>query len=195
MTLKAYLDNIEAKTGKTPEDFRVLAEKKGFLGDGGKTGEIVNWLKKDFGLGHGHAMAIVLTLKAATQPRLSKDEQVAKHFIGAKSRWRKLYDDLLAKIKEFGIDISVVPTNSYISILRQRKKFAIIRVTTEHLDIGIKLKGVKTTELFKDAGEWNGMVTHRMRTSDPKQIDPEVLTWLKMAYGVALYTRVRETAG
>ena len=36
MTFKAYLDNIEAQTGKTPEDFRVLAEKKGLLKEGVK---------------------------------------------------------------------------------------------------------------------------------------------------------------
>ena len=29
MTFQAYLDNIKAKTGKTPEDFRKEAAKKG----------------------------------------------------------------------------------------------------------------------------------------------------------------------
>lgn len=58
MSFQAYLDNIKAKTGKTPEDFKKLAEEKGLLKPGVKAMEIVNWLKKDFGLGHGHAMAI-----------------------------------------------------------------------------------------------------------------------------------------
>ncbi len=66
MSYQAYLDNIQAKTGKTPEDFKVLAKKKGFLKPGVKTGEIVAWLKEDFGLGHGHAMAIVLREKNMT---------------------------------------------------------------------------------------------------------------------------------
>ena len=51
MSFQAYLDNIKAKTGKTPEDFQVLAEKKGLLREGVKTGQIVAWLKEDFGLG------------------------------------------------------------------------------------------------------------------------------------------------
>lgn len=58
MSFQAYLDNIKTKTGKTPEDFKVLAEEKGQLKPGVKAMEIVNWLKTDFGLGHGHAMAI-----------------------------------------------------------------------------------------------------------------------------------------
>jgi hypothetical protein len=42
MTLKAYLDNIQTQTGKTRQDFLVLAEKKGFLKDGVKTGQIAS---------------------------------------------------------------------------------------------------------------------------------------------------------
>ncbi len=78
MSFQAYLDNIKAKTGKTHEDFKVLAEKKGLLREGVKTGQIVAWLKEEFGLGRGHAMAIVLTLKSASPPRESTDTQVAK---------------------------------------------------------------------------------------------------------------------
>jgi hypothetical protein len=63
VTFQAYIDNIQAKTGKTPEDFRVLADEKGLLKSGTKTGAIVAWLKQDFELGHGHAMAIYATLK------------------------------------------------------------------------------------------------------------------------------------
>ena len=68
MSFQAYLDNIQKKTGKSPEDFKKLAEKKGFLQKGKlkpgiKAGEIVDWLKKDFELGHGHAMAIYALFK------------------------------------------------------------------------------------------------------------------------------------
>ena len=63
MSFQAYLDNIQAKTGKTPEEFKALAESKGLLKPGIKAGEIVTWLKEDFDLGHGHAMAIYALLK------------------------------------------------------------------------------------------------------------------------------------
>ena len=68
MSFQAYLDNIKAKTGKGPEDFKKLADKKGFtkngkLVEGVKAGQIVDWLKSDFDLGHGHAIAIFALLK------------------------------------------------------------------------------------------------------------------------------------
>jgi hypothetical protein len=34
MSLQAYINNIKEKKSKTPEDFKKLAAKKGFLQDG-----------------------------------------------------------------------------------------------------------------------------------------------------------------
>lgn len=70
MSFQAYLTNIEAKTGKSPADFRAMAEEKGFTEGGAlkpdtKAGAVVQWLKDDFALGHGHAMAIYALLKGA----------------------------------------------------------------------------------------------------------------------------------
>lgn len=72
MSFQAYIDNIKAKTGKTPDDFKKLAEKKGFLEKGVikssvKATEITNWLKEEFQLGHGHAMAIYAAFKGKTE--------------------------------------------------------------------------------------------------------------------------------
>jgi hypothetical protein len=70
MSFQAYLDNIEAKTGKNPDQFRQWGTEKGFsteagLAPGVKAGAIVAALKDEFSLGHGHAMAIVALLKGA----------------------------------------------------------------------------------------------------------------------------------
>lgn len=62
MSFQAYLDNIEKQTGKTPKELIALATKKGFGADT-KAGEIVAWLADEFGLGRGHAMALVHVIK------------------------------------------------------------------------------------------------------------------------------------
>lgn len=72
MSFQAYIDNIKAKTGKTVDDFKKIAEKKGFLVKGKlsptvKAGEIIAWLKEDFELGHGHSMAIYAAFKGKTE--------------------------------------------------------------------------------------------------------------------------------
>ena len=68
MSFQAYLDNIQTKTGKSPDDFKAMAEQKGFIENGElksnvKAGDVVKWLKDDYALGHGHAMAIYALLK------------------------------------------------------------------------------------------------------------------------------------
>ena len=71
MSFQGYLDNIKLKTGKTIDDFKEIAEKKGFLENGTlksgvKAGDIIAWLKEDFDLGHGHSMAIFAAFKGKT---------------------------------------------------------------------------------------------------------------------------------
>ena len=67
MSLQAYLDNIEAKTGKPPEEFIQLAHEKELDKPGVKAGDIISWLAEDFQLGRGHAMAIVHIIKNGAQ--------------------------------------------------------------------------------------------------------------------------------
>ncbi|WP_432723070.1 DUF4287 domain-containing protein [Jeongeupia wiesaeckerbachi] len=72
MSFQAYLDTIQTKTGQSPDDFRRLATERGLLvngalGSGVKAGDIVAWLKADYALGHGHAMAIYALLKGIKQ--------------------------------------------------------------------------------------------------------------------------------
>jgi hypothetical protein len=63
MTFEAYLDNIEKQTGVSPDQWISLATARGLTRGGTKATQITDWLKADYGLGHGHAMAIVKLLK------------------------------------------------------------------------------------------------------------------------------------
>jgi hypothetical protein len=182
MSFQAYLDNIKSKTGKSPEDFKKIADKKGLLKPGTKAGEIIAWLKKDYGLGHGHAMAVYTVFKGSKEKKLSKDEAIEKHFTTTGATWRPVFDDLMNKVKKFGGDIAIDCTNSYVSILRGERKIAVIQVYRERMDIGIKLKGVSTTDRFEAAGSWNAMMTHRVRVTAKEQIDKELIKWFKNAY-------------
>jgi hypothetical protein len=72
MSFQAYLDNIQAKTGKSVAEFKAMAAERGFteggtLKKGVKAGAILDWLKNDFDLGRGHGMAIVSVLKGETR--------------------------------------------------------------------------------------------------------------------------------
>jgi Domain of unknown function (DUF4287) len=76
LTFKAYLDNIQTKTGKSPDEFFALAKKKCFIQNGriiAKHAELLSWLKSEVGLGHGHANAMILYLRIRTKDTETQD--------------------------------------------------------------------------------------------------------------------------
>lgn len=63
MSFQAYIDTIQAKTGKTPEQLKQAMEQAGVFRTDMKATELVQFLGKNFGLGHGHSMAIWAVFK------------------------------------------------------------------------------------------------------------------------------------
>ena len=63
MSFQAYLDNIRAKTGKTPEQLKAAAVKAGIFKADMTASVLVAWLKKEFDLGLGHSMAVWAVFK------------------------------------------------------------------------------------------------------------------------------------
>jgi hypothetical protein len=62
MSYQAYLDAIEAKTGKTPQQLLDEARSRGY-GPETKATVVVDWLKEEYSVGRGHAMALHGVLK------------------------------------------------------------------------------------------------------------------------------------
>jgi hypothetical protein len=62
MSYQAYLDAIEKKTGKTPEELLAEAAARGFTPQC-KASDFAVWLKDDHDVGRGHAMALFGVLK------------------------------------------------------------------------------------------------------------------------------------
>ena len=85
MSFQAYLDNIETKTGLTPRQFVELAHVRGF-GEGTKATPIVEWLAADYGLGRGHAMALVHVI--------TKGPQISAKHVGTDGVHRDATDTL-----------------------------------------------------------------------------------------------------
>ncbi len=86
MSFQAYLDSIEDKTGLTPRQFMALAKERGYDAPEVKAGVIIDWLKADYGLGRGHAMALVHVIRNG--PKID-----AKH-VGTTGTHRDASDEL-----------------------------------------------------------------------------------------------------
>jgi hypothetical protein len=93
MTFKAYMKNIQTKTGKTPDEFWKLANKKGFVKRGkvvAKHADMMDWLKSSqIGLGHVHASFMIMYLRLrAKDPKVSTRMKKWAYSTGYK-KWTK----------------------------------------------------------------------------------------------------------
>ncbi len=173
--LKSMIANMPEKTGKSLEEWVAIARASRL----DKHGQIVKHLKTDHGMTHGFA-----NLVAATA--LKGDEEVdlvAAQYSGAKADLKPIHDAIVKIVRSFGQDIEVAPKKTCVS-LRRSKQFALITPATRtRVDLGINLKGVAPSGRLEASG--NAMCTHRVRLSQPADVDTEVTDWLKQAYGKA----------
>jgi hypothetical protein len=76
MTFKAYMQNIQTKSGKTPNGIYQEAVKLGFIKDNkiiATHTQMLSWLKQEVGLGHVHANMVITYFKLRTHdPKLSE---------------------------------------------------------------------------------------------------------------------------
>lgn len=171
--------NLEQSSGKSQAEWLELATIQNFS----KHSELVNWLKSEFGLGHGNANLIAHRAKqAAAGGEPSAEELVSAQYSGAKAALKPLYDELISYIQNLGDDIELSPKKAYVS-LRRNKQFALIQPSTaSRLDLGLNLKGVEPTGKLEASGSFNAMCSHRIRLSTVADIDDSVKHYLAEAY-------------
>lgn len=177
---ETQLKNIQAKTGKTLAALGEIVRASGLT----KHSEIRELLKRDLGLGHGDANALVHALANPDGERAAQgattDALLDEIYTGPKANLRPIHDKLMEAIYGFG-DFEIAPKKDYVS-LRRQKQFAMIGPATKtQVEVGLNAKGLPTAERLTvvPAG---GMCNYKVRLADPTEVDEELLTWLKEAY-------------
>ncbi len=184
------LRNIQTKTGQT------LAQLHAALADTGlaKAGERRSWLMEKFGLGYGDANAVALMFgKPLPAPDTAQpaDLTAAVHagdpldaiYAGAKAPLRPVHQAVIALIGGFG-PFEQAPKKAYVS-LRRKKQFATVGpATRDCLEIGLNHKALPAhprLKLLPPGGMCNGSV----RIGRIEEVDPDLATWLRLAYDAA----------
>ena len=175
------IKNLEEKTGKKISEWIDVVKKSGF----DKHGEMVNFLKTKHGMTHGYANLVVHYAKQSHAGAEANDtDWIAEQYKG-KENLKPWYDELMNQINAFGTDVDVSPKKAYVS-LRRKKQFAIIQPSTKsRMDIGLNIKGVNPEGRLEASGSWNSMCTHRVKLEDPRDIDKDLIGWIKASYDQA----------
>jgi len=172
------IENLHKNTGKTLEQWITLVNKENIA----KHGDIVKFLKEKHQFTHGFANLIALKSKAAAPGIESPgDNPVDAHYKG-NELLKPIYDKLLEAAQKFGDDVEVAPKKAYVS-LRRKKQFALLQpVSKNRFEVGIILKNQPAQGKLEAITTPNAMCTHKINLATEKEIDKEVLQWLKKAY-------------
>jgi len=178
--VQTQLDNIQKKTGKSLDELSVLVKKSGLS----KHGEIRDMLKEKLGLGHGDANALVHAVFESDGTRAaegkSEDAVLDEIYTGAKTGFRTIHEALMKHINKFG-QFEIVPKKGYVS-LRRKKQFAMIGPKTNtRFEVGINAKDFKKNARLLEQPK-GSMCNYIVSLTDAKEVDAELVAWLKSAF-------------
>jgi Domain of unknown function (DUF5655)/Domain of unknown function (DUF4287) len=183
--LATQLANIDKRTGKSLNALAAVVKKSGLS----KHGEIRDMLKRDLGMGHGDANTLVhYVLKsdgasAAESGGKSTTDVLDEIYGGAKASLRPIHEKLMDAVQNFGA-FEIAPKKGYVS-LRRKKQFAMIGPgTNTRVDVGLNMKGVPATGRLA-AEKPGGMCQYKVRVTDAKEVDAELVNWIRRAYDSA----------
>ncbi|MBL0174032.1 MAG: DUF4287 domain-containing protein [Ignavibacteria bacterium] len=183
--IETQLKNIQTRTGKSLDALFAVLRKSGLT----KHGELLALLKEELGMGHGDANAIVKAYArskeapAGGDASSSDDAVVDALYAGPKASLRPIHDKVMAAVAAFG-DFEIAPKKTYLS-LRRKKQFAMVGPATKtRVEVGLNMKDIEGTERLL-ALPPGGMCQFKVNLSDVKDVDRELLAWIKRAYDAA----------
>lgn len=175
---KVMMDNIEKKFGKPFEEWIKIVKKMKFE----KHGEILKFLKEEHEFTHGYANLVSMKARAADAGSAESDEQLVADQYKGKENLKPIYEKLLKEISKFGEDVEIAPKKAAVSF-RRKRQFALVQPSTKtRVDLGLKIKDKNIEGRLEGSGPFGIMCSHRVKLADQKEVDKEVLGWIKEAY-------------
>jgi len=175
---KTMMENLHKISGKPLSEWIEIVKQKQFA----KHGDILKFLKEDYGLTYGYANLVAHKSKGTDAGSAENtDDLIEKQYVG-KEHFRPIYERLIKEIAEFGSDFEIAPKNAYVSLKRKRQ-FAILQPATKtRFEIGIILKGQEPTGVLELISGTNNMCSHKIKIESENDITPEVINWIHLAY-------------
>lgn len=175
---QTMIDNIKIKFGKPLEAWIKILKKEKIE----KHTDILKYLKEKHGFTHGYANLVSLKLRKTDAGSVENQNDLITDQYKEKENLKPIYDKILKEVLKFGNDIEIAPKKAAVS-LRRKRQFALIQPSTKtRIDLGLKLKDMEIKGRLENSGPFGTMCTHRVKLAEPKEVDKEVITWLKEAY-------------
>jgi len=178
---EASLANLEKNTGKSIEQWIQLVKTSGPATEK----ERAEWLKTEHKLGTNIAGWIAHRAAGKLSGEDYNPEAfVTAMFAGKKEGLLPIYERLLEMGLELGDDVRACPCKTIVPLYRAHVFAEIKPATNSRIDLGFALKDTKAKGRLTDTGGFakGDRITHRIAITELKEIDAEVVRWLKAAY-------------
>jgi Domain of unknown function (DUF5655)/Domain of unknown function (DUF4287) len=178
--------SLPGKTGRSLDEWVTFIRRHGPKGEAARK----TWLKQAHALGTNYAgwLAAAADGKGETGDPdaylATAENYVEEMYAGAKASLRPLYAELLARGLSIGADVKACPCKTIVPLYRTHV-FAQIKPTTRtRIDLGLALRDTKAPARLIDTGGFKkgDRITHRIEISAMRDIDADVMRWLKRAY-------------
>ncbi|MCX7553943.1 DUF5655 domain-containing protein [Marinicella sp. S1101] len=168
---------LEKQTGHSLAHWIGVVKKSGIE----KHKAVIDFLKSEHGFTYGYANFVAHKTNQSDAASQNDSDLVDAQFQGKESL-RPIYQQLHQQIVALGDDVTVVPKKTSVSFIRKFQFVLVKPATKKRIDLGLKIKDKKPSGRLEASGPFGSMCTHRVQVTSLKDVDDELLGWIKQAY-------------
>jgi hypothetical protein len=185
--VKKWTDELPEKTGRSLQQWAELVRTQA----PGERKDRITWLKVKHGLGANAAgwIADYANNKATWDgdPALylkQADAYVEAMFAKGKEWQRPIFEKVVAEVRKLGRDVKVCPCKTMVPFYRKREFAHIKAATKTRFELALTLVDVPFRGRLKKnpRADDKDRQQHLVELTDVKDVDAEVVRWLRMAY-------------
>ena len=171
-----WIGVLEKQTGKDLEYWNARIKKKKFA----DAERLKEWLAEQDVTGYAEQLLVMEQFGYPDFFTSSADELIDGQYAD-RQHLRPVYEAIVASARSFG-EMVIQARKGYVSLLTPKRTFARVRATTrDRVDLGLRLEGSKPRGRLKPSRIHETMPV-QVGLAEPKDLDQEVLKWLRKAY-------------
>ena len=175
---KAFVEGLEASTGKSLKEWMAIMERTGLS----KHNEMLAHMKSEHGFNHMQANFLTYIYKNDGKPVYSAGADATAALFEKKEAWRPLYDKLADLISKNISETKFIPKKGYMSIAGKRE-YAVARIMTKEIRVGMDL-GEKPFDDYVQKGKGLGAmprISHMVVVKEEGDLSGDLLALLNEA--------------
>ena len=173
---ETWIGVLKKQTGKDLEYWNARIRKKRFA----DAQRLKEWLAGQDVTGYAEQLLVMEHFGYPDFFSSSADELIDGQYAD-RQHLRPIYEAVVASARAFG-ELVIQARKGYVSLLTSKRTFARVRATTrDRIDLGLRLEGLQPRGRLK-ASRIHETMPVQVSLSDVKDLDPQVLNWLRKAY-------------